>query len=273
MRYICFVPALFAMVLVACSQTAISKSGTEPKAEAKLERLSSEELEQTFSDLGGSPDQVSQQAGLGGTGNEAGMFFQDMGREGNLGGAHISLEDGAPSGLFLRGGHVNYSQDIGGRFSGSTDTEQERIHRAGWIKLDVKKAIRYATELRRLAANFQATVTSFKSNEVTWKMPASNLETLLAYFEKREDTELLGYDFRQYDRTGDFYAIDARSKTLTFMREYLLKLAEKAEKLEDLLKVQEALEQNMVNLDRLNAAAKEIERRAGKVEVRIVLED
>ncbi len=38
-------------------------------------------------------------------------------------------------------------------FGGGQDAEQERIHRAGWIKLDVKKAIRYATELRRLAAN------------------------------------------------------------------------------------------------------------------------
>lgn len=273
MRYMFFVTALFALAVMACTQTATSKSAKEPKAEPQLERLSGEELERTFSEYRGGDDQVPQQTGLGGTGNEAGMFFQDMGREGNLGGAHISLEDGAPSGLFLRGAPVNFNQDIMGRFSGSTDGEQERIHRAGWIKLDVKKAIRYASELRRLAANFQASVTSFKSNEVTWKMPASNLEALLAYFEKREDTELLGYDFRQYDRTGDFYAIDARIKTVTVMRDTLLKLAERAEKLDELMKVQEALDQNMANLDRLNAAAKEIERRAGKVEVRIILED
>lgn len=306
MRHHIFSLCLLALFVAACATSSVSKSEPQPEKSSKLPKLSQSDLDSTFDDYrehGASSvpqtaavdlDDITFGAGAGrGTGNNAGVYFQDfgMGREDNAGGQFdnngraVAL-DAPSSGIFFNNQNpnsppVNFNQDIRGRFEHVYDTalgnqvgdEQERVHRAGWIKLDVKKAIKFSGELRKLATGFGATVTAFKSNEVSWKMPGAKLETVIAYFEKREDVELLGYDFRQYDRTGEFYAIEARIKTATLMRDLLLKLADKADKVEDLLKVQAALEYNMSALDGLNAMLKDIERKAGLVELRIVLED
>lgn len=172
---------------------------------------------------------------------------------------------------------VNFNQDVRGRFEhlyeGALGNEEQKIQRTGWIKLDVKKAIRFSAELRKLASGFGAVVTSFKDNEVVWKMSGAKLDTLIEFFDLRKDTEVLAYDFRSYDRTGDFYAVEARIKSAQTMLERLNKLAEKAEKVEDLIKISEAIEHNQARIDGLSAMLKEIERRAGTLEVRIVLED
>jgi hypothetical protein len=281
MRNQWFFLGIMALVVAACASGTVEQGKTETGG--KLARLSRSELDATFAGLpqDGGPAQVP---------NHAAMELEDVysGIEDNSGGQFDNNTSGiAPaqpsSGIFFNDHSldtpVNFNQDIRGRFEhvydGATDasTEQERIQRAGWIKLDVKKAIRFSAELRKLAAKFGAVVTSFKDNEVVWKMSGSKLESLIDYFDLLKDTEVLGYDFRSYDRTGDFYAVEARIKTAQTMLERLNKLAEKADKVEDLIKISEAIEHNMTRIDGLNAMLKDIERRAGTVEVRIVLED
>lgn len=285
MRKLIFPLVALILVIAACASS--TAESDHSASVSKLDRMSKSELEATFAGLpeSGSPTQLPSQAysdvedvyvgpeanvggqfdnNAGGTSNEAGIFFQDVPLSGNI------RSDMPP---------VNFNQDLRGRFSGfaipapAATSEQERIQRTGWIKLDVRTAIKFSSELRKLAGTFGATVTSFKDNEVVWKMPGAKLEALIDYFDLRKDVEILGYDFRSYDRTGDYYAIEARIKSAQTMMDRLNKLAEKAEKVEDLIKISEAIEHNMARVDGLNAMLKEIERRAGTLEVRIVLED
>jgi hypothetical protein len=298
MRTHLFSLGLVALVLAACATS--SHSPTEPQASGKLAKLSQSDLNATFADFprDGGVAQVPSQAttdlddvyvgqednaggqfasNIGGTGNDAGIFFQDMVPSGNAHSDESTMIGGLTRSLTSDIPPVNLNQDIRGRFSGDAakgaETEQDKIQRAGWIRLDVKKAIKFSSELRKLAATFGATVTSFKDNEVVWKMSGSKLDTLIDYFDARKDTEVLGYDFRSYDRTGDYYSVEARIKTAQQMIDRLNKLAEKAEKVEDLIKISEAIEHNMARVDALTSMLKEIDRRSGLLEVRIVLED
>lgn len=285
MRKLSFLFVALALATAACASSTVDANRS--KTGGKLERMSKSELEATFAGFPESDGtvQLPRQAysdvedvytgeeanvggqfdnNAGGTGNDSGLFFQDIAPSGNI------QSDLPP---------VNFNQDLRGRFSGfaipaqAATSEQEKILRAGWIKLDVKTAIKFSSELRKIAGRFGATVSSFKDNEVLWKMPATKLEALIEYFDVREDVEVLGYDFRSYDRTGDFYDVEARIKSAQTMLDRLNKLAEKAEKVEDLIKISEAIEKCMSRIDSLNAMLKEIERRAGTLEVRIVLED
>ena len=189
---------------------------------------------------------------------------------------NMSSEDSPTSGIF-------FNQDIKGRFEhrDSIDRVEEaplvdhdlRIERSGWIKVDVGEEMAASKRLRKAAKSLDAIVMAFNSRSVTLKMPSKNIETLMATLEAVEGWEIDEFDFSAWDRTGEYFSVSKRMESLTSVRARLLQLVEKAESLDDLLKLEKRLEEVQAQLDKFEGAKRRIELVAGRVDVKIIFDD
>ncbi|MCF6227947.1 MAG: DUF4349 domain-containing protein [Planctomycetes bacterium] len=148
-----------------------------------------------------------------------------------------------------------------------------RIERSGWIKVDVGEEMAASKRLRKAAKSLDAIVMAFNDRSVTLKMPSKNIETLMATLEAVDGWEIDEFDFSAWDRTGEYFSVSKRMESLTVVRTRLLQLIEKAEWLDDLLKLEKRLEEVQGQLDQFEGAKRRIELVAGRVDVRIIFDD
>ncbi|MCA8913905.1 MAG: DUF4349 domain-containing protein [Planctomycetes bacterium] len=147
-----------------------------------------------------------------------------------------------------------------------------RIERSGWIRVDSGDEMQASKKLRRMAGQFDATVMSFNDHAVSFKMPSAKLELLLEALEKTEGWEIDEFDFSAWDRTGEYFSVEARIASATAVKERLMKLLESAATLDDVLKIHNKLEDIQKQLDGFNGAMREIGLKAGRVEVAILFD-
>lgn len=147
-----------------------------------------------------------------------------------------------------------------------------RIERSGWIRVDSKNEMQASSKLRRMAAQFDATVMSFNDHAVTFKMPSAKIETLLEVLENTEGWEIDEFDFSAWDRTGEFYSVEARIESTGAVKARLLKLLESAATMDDVLKIHSKLEAIQKELDGYQGALRDIQLRAGRVDVTVMFD-
>jgi hypothetical protein len=147
-----------------------------------------------------------------------------------------------------------------------------RIERSGWIRVDSGEEMTASKKLRRMAAQFNATVMSFNDHAVSFKMPSARLEDLLETIENAQGWEIDEFDFSAWDRTGEYYSVEARIASATAVKERLMKLLESASTLDDVLKIHNKLEDIQKQLDGFSGAMRDISLKAGRVEVAIIFD-
>lgn len=147
-----------------------------------------------------------------------------------------------------------------------------RIERAGWIRVSSGEEMEASKRLRRMAPTFDATVMSFNSYSVAFKLPSAKLEQLLETIDKTEGWEIDEFDFSAWDRTGEFYSVEARLASAKLVKERLTKLLESANTLEDVLKIHAKLEDIQKKLDEYHGQTRDIELKAGRVDVLITFD-
>lgn len=147
-----------------------------------------------------------------------------------------------------------------------------RIQRSGWIRVDTKNEMQASNKLRRMAAQFDATVMSFNDHAVSFKMPSVKIETLLELLEKTEGWEIDEFDFSAWDRTGEFFSVEARIESTGAVKARLLKLLESAATVDEVLKIHGKLEAIQKELDGYNGVLRDIQLRAGRVDVTILFD-
>ena len=168
---------------------------------------------------------------------------------------------------------IFFNQDTRGRFAEAPlDSAGLRIERAGWIRVDASEEMEASKRLRRMAPTFEATVMAFNSTSVSFKMPSSKLEQLLDTIEKTEGWEIDEFDFSAWDRTGEYYSVEARIESAKLVKERLQKLLESAATLEDVLKIHAKLEEIQSTLDGFSGQMRDITLKAGRVEVMIMFD-
>jgi hypothetical protein len=171
---------------------------------------------------------------------------------------------------------VNTSQDIRGRMDGLAEAPLERadlhIQRSGWIRVNGGVEMKDSARLRRMAGDFEATVMSFNDRSVTFKMPSARLELLLAAIENTEGWEIDEFDFSAWDRTGEYYSVEARIESAKLVKDRLLKLLEAAATLDDVLKIHNKLEDIQKQLDALEGTLRDVKLHAGRVDVVILFD-
>ena len=173
--------------------------------------------------------------------------------------------------------HANLNQDIRGRYEGlTTEAPLEhadlRIERSGWIRVDTKNELQASTKLRRMAAQFDATVMSFNDHAVSFKMPSARIETLLEVLEKTEGWDIDEFDFSAWDRTGEYYSVEARIESANAVKARLMKLLESAATVDEVLKIHGKLESVQKELDGYNGVMRDMQLRAGRVDVAILFD-
>ena len=171
---------------------------------------------------------------------------------------------------------VNTNQDIRGRMTGLAEAPLERadlhIQRNGWIRVHGGVEMKDSAKLRRMAGDFEATVMSFNDHSVTFKMPSAKLELLLEVIGNTEGWEIDEFDFSAWDRTGEFYSVEARIESAKLVKDRLLKLLEAAATLDEVLKIHNKLEDIQKQLDTLEGTLRDVNLHAGRVDVVIMFE-
>jgi hypothetical protein len=147
-----------------------------------------------------------------------------------------------------------------------------RIQRQGWIRVDAGEEMLAAAALRRRAADFEAIVMAFSTESVTFKMPSAQLEKLLKEIENTKGWEIDEFDFSAWDRTGEFWSLEARIESTTAVRERMLELIKRADDIDTLLKLETRVEGVQKKLDELEGTKREIALKAGRVDVKISFE-
>jgi hypothetical protein len=172
--------------------------------------------------------------------------------------------DGAP---------VNANEDIrAGLTEAPLERADLRIQRNGWIRVNGGVEMKDSARLRRMAGDFEATVMAFNDNSVTIKMPSARLESLLEVIEKTEGWEIDEFDFSAWDRTGEYYSVEARIVSAKLVKDRLLKLLEAAATLDEVLKIHNKLEDIQKQLDTLEGTLRDVALHAGRVDVVVLFE-
>jgi hypothetical protein len=168
---------------------------------------------------------------------------------------------------------VNTNQDVRGRLS-EAPLERADLHiqRSGWIRVDGGVEMKDSARLRRMAPDLDATVMAFNDHGVTLKMPSARLELLLETIEKTEGWKLDEFDFSAWDRTGEYYSVEARIESAKLVKERLLKLLEAAPTLDDVLKIHSKLEDIQKQLDTLEGTLREVKLNSGRVDVVVMFD-
>ena len=162
--------------------------------------------------------------------------------------------------------------DAGLRFEAKLEPTAMRIERSGSIRVDTKNEMAASTKLRRLAGDFDAAVMSFNDHSVTFKLPSDRLVSLLGAIENTAGWEIDEFDFSAWDRTGEFYSVEARVESANAVKERLMKLLEAAATLDDVLKIHNKLEDIQQKLDGFETSLHDIKLRAGRVDVTILFD-
>ncbi|MCA8918009.1 MAG: DUF4349 domain-containing protein [Planctomycetes bacterium] len=147
-----------------------------------------------------------------------------------------------------------------------------RISRNGWIRVDVGEEMAASKRLRKAADKFEATVMAFNDRSVTFKMPSDRLESLLDVIDGTEGWEIDEFDFSAWDRTGEFYSVEARVKSTQAVKDRMLKLLESANTVEEVLSISRKLEDLQVTLDGFETSIRDIKLHAGRVDVTVTFD-
>ena len=161
------------------------------------------------------------------------------------------------------------TQPRGGLKEAPLERADLRIERAGWINVDTRNEADAAQKLRRMAAQFDATVMAFSTHSITFKMPSLRLEALLEVIGQVEGWSIDEFDFSALDRTGEYYSIEDRLESTQAVKARLLQLLEAAATLDEVLKIHTKLEDVQKQLDNLKGTLRNIELTAGRVDVQI----
>lgn len=168
---------------------------------------------------------------------------------------------------------VFFDQNSGGHLpEAPLESASLRIERAGWIRVDSGEEMEASKRLRRLAPTFSATVMSFNSHSLAFKMPSAKLEQLLETLENTEGWDIDEFDFSAWDRTVEFYSVEARLASAQLVKERLNKLLESAGTLEEVLKIHAKLEEIQKQIDEFSGQIRDIELKAGRVDVVITFD-
>jgi hypothetical protein len=168
---------------------------------------------------------------------------------------------------------VNTNEDIRvGLTEAPLERADLRIQRNGWIRVNGGVEMKDSARLRRMAGDFEATVMAFTDNSVTFKMPSARLESLLEVIEKTEGWEIDEFDFSAWDRTGEYYSVEARIVSAKLVKDRLLKLLEAAATLDEVLKIHNKLEDIQKQLDTLEGTLRDVALHAGRVDVVVLFE-
>ncbi len=152
------------------------------------------------------------------------------------------------------------------------DPAEFRIERSGWIKVDVKDELQASAKLRRRASEFDAIVMSLSTNSVTFKMPAGSLEKLLKEIENTDKWEIEELDFSAWDRTGEYWSLEARIESTRAVRARIMDMIERAQDLNTLFMLEGKLEPVQTKLDQLEGTKRDIGLKAGRVDVKVILD-
>ena len=144
-----------------------------------------------------------------------------------------------------------------------------RITRNGWINVDCGEEMKASNRLRKSAAKFDATVMSFNDHSVTFKMPSSRLDSLIDVIEGTEGWEIDEFDFSAWDRTGEFYSVEARIESTEAVKARMLKLLESAQTVNEVLDFSHRLEEIQTKLDGFETSIRDIKLHAGRVDVTV----
>ena len=144
-----------------------------------------------------------------------------------------------------------------------------RISRNGWINVDCGEEMTASNRLRKAAPKFDATVMSFNDHSVTFKMPSSKLDSLIDVIEGTEGWEIDEFDFSAWDRTGEFYSVEARIESTEAVKARMLKLLESAQSVDEVLDFSRRLEEIQTKLDGFETAVRDIKLHAGRVDVTV----
>ncbi|MCC7508333.1 MAG: DUF4349 domain-containing protein [Planctomycetes bacterium] len=152
------------------------------------------------------------------------------------------------------------------------DPAEFRIERSGWIKVDVKDELQASAKLRRRALEFDAIVMSLSTNSVTFKMPATSLEKLLKEIENTDKWEIEELDFSAWDRTGEYWSLEARIESTRAVRARIMDMIERAQDLNTLFMLEGKLEPVQTKLDQLEGTKRDISLKAGRVDVKVIFD-
>ncbi|MBK8206569.1 MAG: DUF4349 domain-containing protein [Planctomycetes bacterium] len=152
------------------------------------------------------------------------------------------------------------------------DPAEFRIERNGWIKVDVKDELQASAKLRRRAVEFDAIVMSLSTNSVTFKMPATSLEKLLKEIENTDKWEIEELDFSAWDRTGEYWSLEARIESTRAVRARIMDMIERAQDLNTLFMLEGKLEPVQTKLDQLEGTKRDIGLKAGRVDVKVIFD-
>lgn len=144
-----------------------------------------------------------------------------------------------------------------------------RITRNGWIRVDCGEEMAASNRLRKAASKFEAIVMSFNDHSVTFKMPSSRLESLLDVIEGTEGWEIDEFDFSAWDRTGEFFSVEARIESTQAIKQRMLKLLESAQTVDEVLLIGQKIDGVQAQLDGFETSLRDIKLHAGRVDVTV----
>lgn len=154
------------------------------------------------------------------------------------------------------------------------ETADLRIARAGVIRLDVKEQMKFSSTLRTSAAKFEAVVMSFSNSMVEYRMPSAKLDALLQWLGEQDpkQVELDSYDFSAFDRTTEFYSVEGRLEAAKAARSRAMELLKLANTIAEMERIEARIEQQQARIDQFEATIHDIKLRAGRVDVRIMMD-
>lgn len=144
-----------------------------------------------------------------------------------------------------------------------------RIQRNGVIHVNSGDELEASTRLRRQSPSFEAIVMSFDTSSVTFKMPSSRIESLIDVIENEQSWQIDELDFTAWDRTGEYFSVEARIETQTAIKARLSALLESAGTVEDVLKIGGKIDEVQIKIDSLKTSLRDIKLHAGRVDVTI----
>ncbi len=147
-----------------------------------------------------------------------------------------------------------------------------RIQRAGSITVSCSgKEIKASREIRRAAMKFDGMVMGFKDDEVSLKLASNKLDAFIDFLDNQDSLEVKAYDFSAFDRTLEHYSLAERLERAQLVHDQLKELLKKAASLNELERIEQKLAESQKALDALKTTKLDIDLRAGRVDLRVII--
>ncbi|GIK51075.1 MAG: hypothetical protein BroJett014_00480 [Planctomycetota bacterium] len=147
-----------------------------------------------------------------------------------------------------------------------------RIQRAGSITVSCSgKEIKASREIRRAAMKFDGMVMGFKDDEVSLKLASNKLDAFIDFLDNQDSLEVKAYDFSAFDRTLEHYSLAERLERAQLVHDQLKELLKKAASLNELERIEQKLAESQKTLDALKTTKLDIDLRAGRVDLRVII--